>query len=319
MSKGNSRHSGFNESSHRHGSASAMRHAGVVIGMIGQLACSAQMTKDTTTALSTTFRTINLKSSLSASYSTSRNWQTADFQNYALSGSFFLQDVGVHTDRRYQHQVLADLSYLKFVDSTWVKGTDRFLLSMLWSRSAKKWTHSYSVVFSTQFLPNEELAYDPGTESMRQVRYGGPLVPGTLELNYGAIWCPWPMSSVQFGFATAKVIATPRYALQDTTAEHTISAPNMVLDMEYGASVVANINHPLNDRLEWINSSRAFCNAFDRDHISFEVVNRLAIKLWKYVELRLDTHVGYDPLLSYKVGFSQEVLLGFFYQKQVSK
>lgn len=172
---------------------------------------------------------------------------------------------------------------------------------------------------STQFLPNEELAYDPGTESMRQVRYGGPLVPGTLELNYGATWCPWPMSSVQFGFATAKVIATPRYALQDTTAEHTISAPNMVLDMEYGASVVANINHPLNDRLEWINSSRAFCNAFDRDHISFEVVNRLAIKLWKYVELRLDTHVGYDPLLSYKVGFSQEVLLGFFYQKQVSK
>lgn len=291
-----------------------VRHSVLIAAALSAVPIIAQIPVD-----SSAFRTIALKSSLSASYTTSRNWQAADFQNFALSGSLFVQDVRVRSDRQHQHQILADLSYLKFVDSTWVKGSDRFILSMLWSRNVKKWTHSYSLVFNTQFLPNEEAVYDPGTERIQTTRYGGPLVPGVLELSYGATWCPWPLSSIQFGFATAKFISTPRHALQDSVATHTISAPNMVFDMQYGASIVASINHPLNDRLDWINSSRAFCNAFDRDHVSFDFVNRVAIKLWKYVQLRLDTHLGYDPMVSYKVGFSQEVLLGVFYEKELTK
>src|SRR4051812_15257955 len=93
---------------------------------------------------STTSHTIELKASLAASYTTSRNWSATDFQNFAFSGSLFLQDVGQRATRRHQHQLLADLSYLRFIDSTWVKGVDRFVVTMLWSNSADHWTRSWS-------------------------------------------------------------------------------------------------------------------------------------------------------------------------------
>lgn len=38
------------------------------------------------------------------------------------------------------------------------------------------------------------------------------------------------------------------------------------------------------------------------------------VKLWKYLQLRLDTRLAYNPLFTYDMQFRQEVLLGFFYE-----
>lgn len=51
-----------------------------------------------------------------ASYTTSHNWQPTNFQNYAIAGSLFIQDDLQRINRRQQHKLLADLSYLKLVD-----------------------------------------------------------------------------------------------------------------------------------------------------------------------------------------------------------
>lgn len=274
----------------------------------------AQSVNDTTTT-----RTIDFRSSMAASYATSHNWQAQDFQNYALSGSVFVQDLGSSSTRRHQHQLLADLSYLKFIHSTWSKGTDRLLVSLLWSRSMKKWSHGYSALLSTQFLPHEELAADPTSVRMRVNRYGGLLLPGVLEFGYGATWFPWSTSSIQFSFASIKFTSSPIRGLEVAPEEHLVITRNAAVDMEYGASIVASINQPIGDRLQWINTSRIFCNAFDRDHVSFEFMNRVTIDLLKFVQLRLDTRLGYNPVMSYDLAFSQEVLLGFFYSRQVHK
>lgn len=274
----------------------------------------AQSAVDTTTT-----RTLDFKSSISASYTTSHNWQSQDFQHYALSGSVFVQDLGSTSTRRHQHQLLADLSYLKFIDSTWSKGTDRFVASFLWSRSMKKWTRGYSALRSTQFLPNEELAADPYSGRMRVDRYGGVLLPGVLEFGYGATWFPWNASSLQFSFASIKLTSTPLRGLKAAPEDHLVLTRNAAVDMEYGASIVASINQPIGDRLQWINSSRIFCNGFSRDQISLEFMNRVTIDLLKFVQLRLDTRLGYNPLMSYDLAFSQEVLLGFFHTSQVRK
>lgn len=264
----------------------------------------------------TAFRAFLLNASISASYTTSQNWELSDFQNYAIAGSLFFQDDLERTNRRHQHKLLADLSYLKFVDSIWVKGADRLQVNLLWSKSERKWTHSYSAVLYTQFLPQETITFDPGTETVRRTHIGGPLAPAGLELSYGATWYPWSASSIQFSFATAKFTSTPASLLPQTEKPHTASIGNTVLDMQYGASLLVNINHPLTDRIDWQNTSRFFCNGLDRDHANFEVRNRVAIKLWKCLQLRFDTRVGYDPMVNYDLRFSQEIMLGVFYERR---
>lgn len=273
----------------------------------------ANCTNDSITSRST------LTTTLSASYTTSRNWQGTDFQNYALSSGLFWQDDLQSAKRRHQYKVIADLSYLKFIDSTWVKGADRLQTNFLWSRTERKWTHSYAVVFYTQFLPAERQAFNTETGRSERERIGGFCSPGGLELSYGATWYPWPRSSIQFSFATAKITSAPKATLQNTELEHFAETGNTVFDMHYGGSLLVNIDHPLTDRINWINTSRFFCNGLDRDHVNFEVINRVAIKLWKCLQLRFDTRLGYDPQVNYDLKFSQEIMLGVFYERRKPK
>ena len=259
-------------------------------------------------------RIIQLRTSLSASYATSQNFQSRDFQNYALNAGLFVQDDRTGEVRKHQHKLLADLGYLKFIDSSWVKGIDRLQVNLLWSRTQRKWTHSYSVMLATQFLPNYTYQYDHESGATREERIGGFASPGVLELGYGATWYPWPRSTIQFAFATAKVNAMPKASLQHADRPHFAETERSVFDMQYGGSLLVNINQPVNERVEWINMSRFFCNAFDRDHVSFDFINKVYVKLFWYVQLRLDTRLGYDPLVNYDLRFSQEVLLGLFYE-----
>lgn len=257
-----------------------------------------------------------MSGTLSGSYTTSRNYQAEDFRNLAFTGGVFFQDDLKGQTRRHSHKLLADLSMLKFIDSTWTKGNDRLQANLLWCMTDQKWSHAYSVVLATQFLPNEHLVYDPEDGSPHIARYGGFLAPAALELCYGGTWTPWPLSTIQFGFATARFISTPKVSLQPPDREHLAETSKSVFDMQYGGSVVVAINHPLTDRIDWINSSRFFCNAFDRDHVSMDFMNRFCIKLWKYLQLRVESRAAYDPMVSYNIKFSQEFLLGVYYERR---
>lgn len=83
--------------------------------------CLAQSSDRAREAPTSTF----LYSSLSTSYSTSNNWQGSDLQNFAFLGNVLYKHAAWDSTRSHAHQVLADLGYLKFVDSTWVKSVDR--------------------------------------------------------------------------------------------------------------------------------------------------------------------------------------------------
>lgn len=65
----------------------------------------------------------------------------------------------------------------------------------------------------------------------------------------------------------------------------------------------------------WVNNSRFFGNGLDQDHVNFQFSNMVIVKLWKYLQLRLDTRLAYNPMLNYKMQFRQEALIGFFYER----
>jgi len=286
---------------------------------VGFALCPSLSNAQSATRDSTAHNSSTLLASLSAAYAVNKTQQGNSFNNITVNGSFFFQhDLQRDSTWRHQHRVVADLSYIKFVDSIWVKGIDRLQANFLWSRNTRKWTQSWSVVFATQWLPDIKYSYDPDRQKMVSRNVGGICVPGSLELGYGATWYPWPGSSLQFAFATAKLLSAPKATLLDPTKEHLVQTTSTVFDIYYGASLLVNIKHTLSDRVDWINTSRFFANGADRDHVALDFTNRIAVKLFKYVQLRFDTRLGYDPLVSYNMKFSQEVTLGLYYEHHKS-
>lgn len=257
-----------------------------------------------------------LYSSISSSYSTSTNWQGQDLRNFAFIGNVLYKISAQDSTRSQAHQLLADLGYLKFVDSVWVKSVDRFQVNFLWASRGRRLDHSFSLMLGTQFLPNTNWSYDPDLERTISTNVGGLMRPFNLEAGYGAVLKLWNTSSINIAFATLKLSGYPKEITAPPFRDATLlQSPAMNYYMSYGLGVVTAINKPFGQRLQWINNSRGFCNGFDKDHVNFEVSNMLIVKLWKYIQFRFDTRLAYNPLLNYQVQFRQEALVGIFYER----
>lgn len=258
----------------------------------------------------------SLYTSLSTSYSTSSNWQGLDLRNFSFVGNVQYRHGAIGAGKSHAHQLLADLGYLNFVDSIWVKSVDRLQLNFLWGSEAPRMRHSYTILLNTQFLPKSTWRYDPELGCSVERPVGGILRPFSLEAGYGAVFSFWGASTVNFAFATLKLSGYPTEMIAPQFREATlISAPTMNYYASYGLGIVTAINKPFGKHVQWLNNSRAFCNGFDKDHVSFELTNMLIVKLWKYIQFRFDTRLAYNPLLNYNLQFRQEALVGFFYER----
>ena len=261
-------------------------------------------------------RNTSFYGSLSSSYAASQNWGGQSLRNFAFVGNMQYRHGLYAGTHGHTHQVMADLGYLKFVDSVWVKSIDRLQINLLWNSTGKKLNQSWSIAFGTQFLPNSFLQYDPELNKSVPRSIGGFLNPFTFEAGYGAVFMFWKTSNINFAVATLRLNSSPKETTPPHFAEsNTIEGPKAYYFMTYGFSIAAAINKPFGEHVQWINNTRIFGNGIDRDHANFDFGNMVIVKLWKYLQLRLDTRLAYNPMLNYNIQFRQEVLLGFFYQR----
>lgn len=47
-----------------------------------------------------------------------------------------------------------------------------------------------------------------------------------------------------------------------------------------------------------------------------DVSNKLNYKVWKWVQLKADIKMIYDPIISYKMQYRNELLFGVFYESE---
>lgn len=255
--------------------------------------------------------------SFSSSYSTSNNWGGVDLANFAFIGNLQHRDNKSGNGRSHAHQLLADLGYQKFVDSIWYKHLDRLQVNLLWNRSAQKWNQSWSIGFNTQFAPSIVKQYNLETATFKDKRVGGFLNPFNLDLGYGAVFTFWQTCNVNFAFATLKFNSSPKETTPVSFADNSaLQSDNAYYFMSYGFSLTTAIKKPFGQHVEWLNTTRFFGNGLDKDHVNLDLSNMVIVKLWKYLQLRLDTRLAYNPLMNYDMQFRQEVLLGFFYERQ---
>jgi hypothetical protein len=95
---------------------------------------------------------------------------------------------------------------------------------------------------------------------------------------------------------------------------------NTSITGQYGFQAQSFINETFcNDRLHWINDSRIYINQLSEKGVLFDAHNILAIKIYKFLELRIDTKLQYDYQMSTKLRFKQEALLGIYYCNKKEK
>lgn len=258
----------------------------------------------------------SLYGALSASYANSDNWNGHDLRNFALQGNLLYTHNRLVGSHSHSHQLMADLGYLKFVDSTWEKSIDNLQVNLLWNNSGRRFNTSYAVAFGTQFLPANFPDYDVEQDKLVNRAVGGFLNPFNLQFGYGGVYSFWGRSNINFAFATVQLSSSPK----EFTAPASVKANMMeggraYYFLNYGFSIATAINKSFGEHVQWVHNSRFFGNGLDRDHVNLQCSNMVIVKLWKYLQLRFDTRLAYNPLLNYKMQFRQEALIGFFYER----
>ncbi len=260
--------------------------------------------------------TTSLYSSLSASYATSSNWNGQDLRNFALVGNVLYSHNLFTATHSHSHQFMADLGYLKYLDSTWEKSLDRLQVNLLWNNTGRKFNSSYTVAFGTQFLPASFPEYDVEQDKLINRQVGGFLNPFNLQLGYGGVFTFWGRSNINFAFATVQFNSSPKEMTAPAfTDANVIEGKRAFYFLNYGFCIATAINKNFGERVQWVNNTRIFGNGLDRDHVNLQLSNMVIVKLWKYLQLRFDTRLAYNPLLNYKMQFRQEALIGFFYER----
>lgn len=258
------------------------------------------------------FTSRTLRTDLSGSYITERTWWAEQQQ------AFFIKGLGETRYRktfisgwRKDHFIHTQVGYTMLPDSGWVKNADAFKVHLRWIETGKKrLSHTYSVNMQTQWLNTWLL----GPNGKKWV--GGFMNPALLEVGYSFTWDFLKGSNLMLTPATLQVAIQPRDILSSGAAEKpAMSSRHSNVYSRYGFSAYVTIDESFyKDLLLLQHRSRVFFNAIAASQVQFDISNRLCIRFWKFLQVRLDTTLYYLPEQSLRLQYRQEVLLGIFYE-----
>ncbi|MEP7264299.1 MAG: DUF3078 domain-containing protein [Bacteroidota bacterium] len=253
--------------------------------------------------------------SLSASYITYKNWDGEDHTSLTfLTNAEFRHRLSKGSGWSHEHLVKAELGYLNYTDSLWIKSNDQFKCALQWNEKPGKYiTHSYSVFLQSQFLKSYRYDYSDEGRLLKEKK-GWFFAPGILEIAYGLNWKFWDQCRINTAFATCRIRTLPKDD-DEERQEVFITTTKKVITTEYGFSTQVYIYKEFYDKhILWDHQGRIFFNAISKNNISADISNRFTIRFLKYMQFRIDTHFIYDPAFSTKPAFRQELLLGVFYE-----
>lgn len=249
---------------------------------------------------------------ISGSYVTERNWW-ADAQQYVtLKGLAEARFRKRSADgRSYEHYVHTQLGYAAYPDSIWLKDADVLRVQMRWTSEGKKKTkHAWSLRFNTQWLSTWR-SNGAGMEWT-----AGFMNPSVLELGYAYSREFLQGSSLMIHPAALQVKVIPnKVPVQEGAQEPSLKAKHANIYSRYGCGLSLNIEESFyKDVLLVSHQSHFFCNAISSRQLQLDSSTRICFRFLKYMQLRLETALNYDPEQSLRLQYRQEVLLGIFYE-----
>ena len=258
---------------------------------------------------------VNYKGGLSAAYNMQKNWNDNQVSFVTFQTGWL---VDYHKDNEQSHtfhHLNTEVSYIYYPDSIWKTNTDYLKLNLQWNKKKNnKWESNTAVYFATRYLNkyNNNIASKYWQE--------GFLNPMELSFSYGWKRTVLKRSMINISFSSMRVMVTPASRI-NLKNEATVQLKNNTsITGQYGFQAQSFINETYyNERLLWINDSRIYINQLSEKGFLIDVQNILAIKIYKYLEVRIDSKLQYDYQISNKLRFKQEALLGIYYSNKKGK
>ncbi|MCW3104731.1 MAG: hypothetical protein JWO09_3171 [Bacteroidetes bacterium] len=259
--------------------------------------------------------TITFSNNFSASYIHYKNWKYSGFNNYSflLRSNVNYDTVGNSWETHLRFN--GELGYMKFVDSTWYKNSDYMDLSAdVIKNTNKTFENIFSFYFSSQFLSTYEMYYnDSGYYAKRwSSGFGNPM---NIDIGYGTTIHFWKTCRANLTFVTFRTSTMPILEPQESVDENDLVYKRTLITSEYGLGIQTYIRKNIGKRVRWENYSRAFANAINRDKFDIDFRNRVIVKIFKCLDLIVDSRIRYMPYPPYKFQFRNEIMLSLTLEK----
>ena len=259
--------------------------------------------------------TISYTANFSASYVQYKNWKYNGNNNYTFLGHANVNYDTIGNDWETHIRFNGELGYMKFIDSIWYKNTDALDLGAdVVKNNSKLFQNVFSFYFASQFLSNyETYLTENGLEQKRWTNgFGNPM---NIDLGYGTTIRFWKTCRINLTFVTLHTSTTPLLDPELITSGNDIIYKKTLITSEYGLGFQTFICKKIVSRVRWENYSRAFANAINRDKFNIDFRNRVIVKIFKYLDLILDSRIKYLPYPPYKFQFRNELMLSFTFEK----
>lgn len=138
--------------------------------------------------------------------------------------------------------------------------------------------------------------------------------PFTFDCSYDFTRPLLKNSRLLLSLATISVTGTPVKRYYGREEEIMIRTTNSYIRSRYGCSLQLILDEAFRNKTILLDhQSNLVANSLSAEGIRLDIQNRISFKLFRYLQLRFDTRLLYDPSFSYKMQYRQEVLLGIFY------
>ncbi len=255
------------------------------------------------------------KGGISATYSMQKNWNDNQTSFITLQTAWLVDYHKEKDESHTFHHLNTEVSYVYYPDSIWKTNTDYLKLNLQWNKKKNnKWERNTALFFATRYLNkyNNNIPNNYWQE--------GFLNPMELSFSYGWRKRVFKKSSINISLSSLRLMVTPASRVNLKNEATVQFKNNTTITGQYGFQAQNFINETFcNERLLWINDSRVYINQLSEKGILFDAHNILAIKIYKFLEVRIDTKLQYDYLISSKLRFKQEALLGVYYSSSKKK
>jgi hypothetical protein len=258
---------------------------------------------------------VTYQNNLSVSYICYSNWKYNGYNSFS-----FLARSAVYYDSASQKQELhlrfnGELSYMKFQDSTWLKGNDLLDLSAEFIRkTSKRLSTALTFNFNSQFLSDYEPYFNEWGEASERWT-GGFGNPMALDLCYGSTLRFWKTCRITASYATLKTTVEPLSKNPAAAGPNELVLDHAIIRSNYGFNLQSSIRHRFAKHLSWENHSRIFVNALSASHLDLDLRNKIIINLVKHLDIIVDTKLRYLPKPPYQLQMRNELMLSFSLEK----
>jgi hypothetical protein len=251
------------------------------------------------------------RGNISCAITGQQNWQGNSEGAITLSAGADLKYNSRKGVNFAEHRFRGELAYLQPQNERWIKNNDLLRISMLcYKKPTTGWKTGFSARLTTQWLST----WKNNPENNRQLWYGGFMNPFAFDCSYDFTKPLFKNSRILLSLATVTVTGTPVKRYYGRMEEIMIRGKNSYIRSRYGCSLQLILDESFrNNTILLDHQSNIVANSLSSDGLRMDIQNRITFKLLRYLQLRFDTRLLYDPVYSYKIQYRQEVLLGVFY------